>query len=368
VLWRVRALQELGTIDMFDTLATDRLEEARRTAERVGALSLAAVVDLQLAALYNERGELDAALAAALRCEDASRRWGLATLPMSLAVQAMVHARRGRRADMDAAFAAARSTGQDSQNVEMNALNNAVCVIHIVDGDLAAATAAADASMEAFRSRPGAVAPFPGLWALLRTVLGEGGDVARAETTALPFDTPVSRELLTAADAVALGQAGDSKGAADRFARADAALARQEGGFRQALARLLVAPAAVADGWGEPVEWLRASLALFEDRGLDAFARRCRDLLRDAGAPVPRRGRGDAGTVTPALAALGITSREAEVLALVAAGASNRQVAEQLVISMRTVDKHVERLLAKTGTATRAGLADVAREAGLLRT
>ena len=64
-------------------------------------------------------------------------------------------------------------------------------------------------------------------------------------------------------------------------------------------------------------------------------------------------------TVPPALAALGITSREADVLALVAGGATNREVAERLFISPRTVDKHVERLLQKTGT-TRAGLADLA--------
>ena len=66
----------------------------------------------------------------------------------------------------------------------------------------------------------------------------------------------------------------------------------------------------------------------------------------------------------PALAALGITSREVDVLALVATGATNREVGERLFISTRTVDKHVERLLQKAGT-TRAGLADLAEQAGL---
>ena len=49
--------------------------------------------------------------------------------------------------------------------------------------------------------------------------------------------------------------------------------------------------------------------------------------------------------------------REAEVLALVADGLSNRQVAERLVLSVRTVEKHVERLMTKTMTANRAHLA-----------
>ena len=56
------------------------------------------------------------------------------------------------------------------------------------------------------------------------------------------------------------------------------------------------------------------------------------------------------------LAELGITAREVDVLVLVAGGATNREVAERLFISPRTVDKHVERLLQKTG-ATRRGLA-----------
>ena len=128
-----------------------------------------------------------------------------------------------------------------------------------------------------------------------------------------------------------------------------------------------MAPAAHADGWGDPIAWLRESLATFEANGHDALAARCRTLLKECGAPVPRKGRGDTGTVPTALAALGITSREADVLALVADGATNREVAERLFISQRTVDKHVERLLQKAGT-NRAGLADLAREGRARRT
>ena len=57
-LWQVRALQELGTIDLFMSLAPDRLLEARRVAVALGALATAAVIDLQLGALYDERGDL----------------------------------------------------------------------------------------------------------------------------------------------------------------------------------------------------------------------------------------------------------------------------------------------------------------------
>lgn len=366
-LWQVRAMQELGTIDLFHSLAPDRLLAARSTAIKLGALAAAAVIDLQLCALYDERGDLADAMAAAQRCEDASRRWRLSTLPMSLFMQAAVHARTGDRAAMETAIDAALAIGEDRRYVEAGAFGNARAVYHVATGELRKAAEAGDQGMALLRNHPGAVHPFPGLWALLRTVVDDGGEAARAEVAALQVDTPVSREMLMAAEAVALGQAGDRGAAAARFTEADAALARHQGGFRQSMTRLLIAPAAHADGWGKPIAWLRESLASFESNDLDAFAARCRAVLRQLGAPVPRRGRGEVAVVSPALAARGITSREADVLALVATGATNREVGERLFISTRTVDKHVERLLQK-GATSRAGLADLAREAGLLST
>ena len=44
-----------------------------------------------------------------------------------------------------------------------------------------------------------------------------------------------------------------------------------------------------------------------------------------------------------------MTERETEVLRLAVKGLGNRQIAERMFLSPRTVEKHVERLLAKTG-------------------
>jgi len=74
----------------------------------------------------------------------------------------------------------------------------------------------------------------------------------------------------------------------------------------------------------------------------------CRGLLRRAGAPVPRRRPGD-GELPGRLRALGVTEREAAVLKLAAQGLSNREIAERMFLSPRTVEKHVASLLAKTG-------------------
>jgi len=49
-----------------------------------------------------------------------------------------------------------------------------------------------------------------------------------------------------------------------------------------------------------------------------------------------------------------LTARQTEILRLIAAGHSNRQIADQLHISPGTVKWHVKQILAKTGASTRA--------------
>jgi DNA-binding NarL/FixJ family response regulator len=63
----------------------------------------------------------------------------------------------------------------------------------------------------------------------------------------------------------------------------------------------------------------------------------------------------------------GLSDREVEVLRLVARGLSNREVAEELVVSRRTAEHHVQHIYAKIGVSTRAAAALFAMEHGLLR-
>jgi non-specific serine/threonine protein kinase len=75
----------------------------------------------------------------------------------------------------------------------------------------------------------------------------------------------------------------------------------------------------------------------------------------------------DAGTAVPEpAAAYGLTPREAEVLRLLAAGYTDRQIAEAFVISRRTVEGHVARILDKLGVPTRTAAASAAVAAGLV--
>lgn len=61
----------------------------------------------------------------------------------------------------------------------------------------------------------------------------------------------------------------------------------------------------------------------------------------------------------------GLTAREAEVLSLIAAGLGNRAIAGRLRIEASTVKSHVNRILAKTGSADRADATRYARRHGI---
>ncbi|MGH3451207.1 MAG: HD domain-containing phosphohydrolase, partial [Haloechinothrix sp.] len=92
-----------------------------------------------------------------------------------------------------------------------------------------------------------------------------------------------------------------------------------------------------------------------------------------------RAGRLDAAAVDAVLASAGhrlsrppagpagLTTREVEVLALVARGASNRQIARMLGITTKTAGNHVEHVYAKAGVTTRTAATLFAMRHGLLR-
>jgi LuxR family maltose regulon positive regulatory protein len=60
-----------------------------------------------------------------------------------------------------------------------------------------------------------------------------------------------------------------------------------------------------------------------------------------------------------------LTSRELEVLQMLAAGSSNQAIANQLVVTLDTVKKHVSHVLGKLGAANRTEAVTRARELGL---
>src|SRR5215467_8608251 len=72
--------------------------------------------------------------------------------------------------------------------------------------------------------------------------------------------------------------------------------------------------------------------------------------------------RATGGSMAGPLTRAGVTEREAEVLWAVAERLRNREIAERLHLSVRTVESHIAALLRKLGAADRAELANTAAE------
>jgi DNA-binding CsgD family transcriptional regulator len=348
-LWHLRALHELGTVDQLRTESVDRLQQARELAVAQGALALTATLDLQIAAGFNKQFRAGEALAAALRSADASRRFRLATLPMALIFQATAHAIRGEQEAMEARIAEAISLTPDDPDVLGCAWGHCRATLSLLAGDLDEAHAQMTTGAGLLLSSPATIAPpFLGVWPLLGALLDRGaGEAASRVRSARGTRHLVVGSLLGYADAILAGRQGRRADAEAAFASADAQMGPLVAWYRH-YARRVSAEAALADGWGDPVAWLREAAEYFAARGDDRVAAACRGLLRRAGAPVPRRRPG--GPLLPGqLRALGVTEREADVLRLAARGLGNREIAEAMFLSPRTVEKHVASLLAKTG-------------------
>ncbi len=350
-VWRLRALHELGTVDMFERVDVDRLLEARQLGEQMGALSTVAVLDLQLSASFTGRWDLERCDAHAGSAFDIA---GYLRLDQVAAkALAMMAASASMRADVKATERlAARALAADPADPMLAGFCRAsVGMALFMAGDT-------DAALRPFGEGTAALSQLPNaepisiraLWPLIQAVHGDRRAAATLEEVRrLGVDAfQINRGLMAFAQAVIEGRSG-------RPGRADAVVAGQVTAFVNCetwadLAHFIAAPRALADGWGEPVRWLTTARDRFASLGLDRLAGRCAELLGDA-SPNPWAGEG-------------VTNREADVLRLVIVGLANKEIAAALRLSPRTVEKHVENLLRKTGAHSRTELAVTSRHPG----
>ena len=81
---------------------------------------------------------------------------------------------------------------------------------------------------------------------------------------------------------------------------------------------------------------------------------------------VPPQPKTKANVAPDSLDAASLTNREIEVLRLIATGATNREVADSLVISEGTVKNHLSNIFSRLGLRDRTQAVMFAREHGLL--
>jgi DNA-binding CsgD family transcriptional regulator len=344
---RVAALIGEATVLANDVPVPDVLEPARALAEPAGLLGQVVSIDLLRADLEHTAHGAGPAEPIARRAAEQARRLRLS--PSEAVASLLVAGCRagvGDRPGTEEWLQRAESLANAPAEVTSGAaIVRAVAAL--VAGDFGTAERLADAGASRLAvHRSASPTSLWGPWLVLRAYAGrpstlDGGPELRR----------VNRAALGYASAVTLGRAGRLDDAAARFAAADAEFDGYD--FWRRLLRAPVLTAAVEDGWGDPVPLLRADLTVNEAES-PPLARIGRDLLRRAGAPT-RRGRGSS-VVPPSLRAAGVTSREMDVLRLVADGLTNAEIAARLFLSRRTVETHVAHLLTKTGARARAQL------------
>ena len=353
----------LGVNGFMRTGEAARLHSARAAAEELGSLLLAQTVDGLLAmnavmcARWEEAEEITA------RSVEASARIGNHGAHRYLLLAgAAAAAHRGRRRETERALAAFRRAGGEQSALVPLRLGFCGAFGALLEEDRPGAVAALDTALDWERDHPSYyyLSGRYGLRPLLRVLDGLAGraeyeEVAGAPGAALAWN----RQFLELAEAVLLGREGDPAGAARRVA----AFHTRSAAFPVArhLGLRLVADAALADGWGEPVVWLRTAEEFFHAAGTQPAAAACRAALRQAGVSVAQH-RGGRDRIPPRLRTNGVTPREYEVFVLLAERPGNQQIARRLSISPRTVEKHLASLLSKTGRANRSALCEFAAE------
>jgi DNA-binding NarL/FixJ family response regulator len=259
-----------------------------------------------------------------------------------------VHRLRGEHAEAEEAFREASGQGWEPQP--------GLALLRLAQGNETAADAA------------------------IRRVISEGGDPGKRARL-----LPAYVELMVAAgdlEAAELGCAElDSIAAAEEKPGALAAMAAQARGLVELAAGR---PQEALASLRRADELWRSLAAPYESsRARELIGRACRALGDEDSALLELEAARDTfarlGAATDVARVEGpsgldhpvdsheLTKRELEVLRLLAAGETNKEIAAGLVVSVRTVDRHVSNIYAKLGVSSRAAATGFAHEHGLVR-
>jgi DNA-binding CsgD family transcriptional regulator len=245
-----------------------------------------------------------------------------------------IRRRMGNLTGAEECFARAREIGFDPQPGS--------ALLRFAQGNTDAALAALRLAVETVRESQ---LQHARLLAALVDVALAGSDLETATEAADQLSALAARSDAPALDATATTAAGalllargEVSAAVERLGHACAMWRDLRLPYETARARMLYGLALRSAGNEDDAQLeLRAAVSAFERLGATPDARTAAAFLPGK-APLPR----------------GLTAREAQVLRLVAAGKSNRDIAAELVISEHTVARHLQNMFVKLGVSSRS--------------
>ncbi|MDX6646664.1 MAG: hypothetical protein QOK40_2391 [Miltoncostaeaceae bacterium] len=288
---------------------------------------------------------LEEARRAGERCEQALNRSGAAE---ALYLQGEVHRLQGDDARAEEAYREAGVRGCEPQP--------GLALLRLAQGR----TAAAAAAIRRVVGETSAPSRRAGLLPAYIEIMLAAGDLAAARSACGELEEIAGHHeggvldaaVLHARGAIELAE-GDANGGLVAFRRAWQAWQELEAPYEAARARVQVGVACRALGDEEAAALeLEAARGVFAELGAAADLRRVESL---------------AGLGATA-GAHGLTPRELQVLRLVAAGARNRAIAAELVLSERTVERHLANIFTKLDVSSRAAATAYAYEHEIVST
>lgn len=339
-------------------LACQEAYELRRAQEWTAALSgwcgqqpdLVAFTGrclLHRAEIMQRRGAWSEALEEAQRSAERSERTGNERAAGEAAyLQGEVHRLKGQLEAAEESYRAASRCGREPQP--------GLALLRLAQGRSEVAAAAIRRAVEEATELPRRASLLPACVEIMLAV-GDTDSAQHVCRELAEIATAHPSELLAAAAHHAQGTLdlaqGDAAGALVALRRSVQIWQECETPYEAACGRVLVGLACRSLGDDDAMAMeLEAAREVFAELGATP------DLARVDG--LAHRG--------PARDAHGLTQRELEVLRLVAAGETNKSIAAKLVVSERTVDRHVSNTFTKLGVSSRAAATAYAYEHNLL--
>jgi ATP/maltotriose-dependent transcriptional regulator MalT len=272
--------------------------------------------------------------------------------------RAEVHRLRG---ELDAAEEAYRQASQLGAEPQPG-----LALLRLAQGE---AEAAAQAIRRALASTGDPLARTRYLPAMVEIALGGGAlDDARAAAAELEeiagrFETDVLAAIAAHARGAVCLADGNPEGALEPLRRAFVTWRDLGARFIAARIRVLVGRACEALGDQDGASLERdAAREIFEQLGAAPDLRRLAEPAPTGPAGPPRE---ESARPSAPAAARGLTVRELEVLRLVASGKTNKEIAADLSLSAKTIDRHLSNIFAKLEVTTRAAATAFAYQNGL---